>query len=53
MFNFFFSPNHNIVNIVNCIFNNNSGVNYAGAVDVASPEFFSYRNATPIRFENW
>ena len=53
VFNFFFSPNHNIVNIVNCIFNNNSGVNYAGAVDVASLEFFSYRNATPIRFENW
>ena len=25
----------------------------AVAVDVASLEFFSYRNATPIRFENW
>ena len=53
VFNFFFSPNDNNVVIKNCIFYNNSGVNYAGAVDIASLEFFSYRNATPIRFENW
>ena len=54
VFNFFSAPNDNNVVIVNnCIFYNNSGVNYAGAVDVASLEFFSYRNATPIRFENW
>ena len=53
VFNFFFSPIENVVNIKNCTFYNNSGVNYAGAVDVASYEFFSYRNTTPIRFENW
>ena len=53
VFNFFFSPNDNNVVIKNCIFYNNSGVNYAGAVDIVSLEFFSYRNTTPIRFENW
>ena len=53
VFNFIFAPNNNTVNIKNCRFYNNSGVNYAGAVDVASLEFFSYRNATPIWFENW
>ena len=53
LFNFFGAPNDNVVIVNNCVFYNNSGVNYAGAVDVASLEFFSYRNATPIRFENW
>lgn len=51
--NFFSASNENAVNITNCTFYNNSAVNYAGAVDVVSMEFFSYRNATPIRFENW
>ena len=53
LLNFFFAPNNNIVNIKNCTFYNNSGVDYSGAVDVASLQFFSYRNATPITFENW
>ena len=53
VFNFFFSPNENAVNVKDCIFYNNTAGEYSGAVDVSSLEFFSYRNATPIRFENW
>ena len=53
--NFFFSSNDNtqFVTIDNCTFRNNSGADYAGAVDVATIDFFSNRNAEPIRFKNW
>ena len=53
VFNLFVSPNDNVINVKDSIFYNNSAVDYSGAIDVASLEFFSYRNATPIRIENW
>ena len=52
-FNFFFAPNDNTIDIKDCLFYNNLAGNYAGAVDVASLDFFSFHRATPVRFENW
>ena len=51
--NFFFAPNNNTVIVNNCTFRNNSATDYAGAVDVATLDFFSFKNAPPIRFKNW
>ena len=53
LFNFFDAPNNNVVIVNDCTFHNNSATNYAGAIDVASLDFFEYRNITPIRIENW
>ena len=52
--NFFYSPNNNVVTIKDCMFYHNSALSYAGAVDIASIEFFDPRgDAPPVKFENW